>query len=158
MRGAARSAFGADTAVRLPDTGLRGPSRFTFKLHDVAHALDQIADFGRTIVPGPIGRRLVVRDARERLEQMTDRHAGRLRSQLVERTWDAVLAYERELGALVDETVAAIDAVVERALGDRDRGERDAHQRLDELAALEARFGQLAHELDADAHEGIGDR
>jgi small GTP-binding protein len=74
----AEDVFGAPAGEVLPEAGLQAPSRFSFKLKDVEHALDMIVGFGRTVTPGALGRRLVVRDAEQRLIEMTDRHAGRL--------------------------------------------------------------------------------
>ena len=140
--------FGARASDVLPDTGLRAPSRFSFKLKDVEHALDMIVGFGRTITPGALGRRLVIRDAEQRLIDMTDRHAGRLRSELAGRVAEAVRDYRRDLSAAVDEAVDAIRAAIERATADRRRGEQHARGRLDQLARIEERCAQLASELD----------
>lgn len=145
---AAEDVFGVRASEVLPDTGLRAASRFSFKLKDVEHALDMIVGFGRTITPGALGRRLVIRDAEQRLIEMTDRHAGRLRSELAGRVADAVRDYRRELTAAVDEAVEAIRAAIERATADRRRGEQHARGRLDQLAEIEQRCTQLASELD----------
>ena len=151
----AEDVFGARATDVLPDTGLRAPSRFSFKLKDPEHALDMIVGFGRTITPGALGRRLVMRDAEQRLIDMSDRHAGRLRSELAGRVSDAVREYRRELTAAVDEAIEAIRAAIERASADRRRGERHARARLDQLARIERRCAQLAAELSA--AEAAGD-
>ena len=145
---AAEDVFGARTSDVLPDTGLRAPSRFSFKLKDVEHALDMIVGFGRTMTPGALGRRLVIRDAEQRLIDMTDRHAGRLRSELAGRVAEAVRDYRRDLSAAVDEAVDAIRAAIDRATADRRCGEQHARGRLDQLARIEERCAQLASELD----------
>jgi hypothetical protein len=145
---AAEDVFGVRASDVLPDTGLRAPSRFSFKLRDVEHALDMIVGFGRTITPGALGRRLVIRDAEQRLVEMTDRHAGRLRSELAGRVADAVRDYRRELTAAVDEAVEAIRAAIERATTDRRRGEEHARARLDELAGIEQRCTRLSTAID----------
>jgi small GTP-binding protein len=145
---AAEDVFGARASEVLPDTGLRTPSRFSFKLKDVEHALDMIVGFGRTITPGALGRRLVIRDAQQRLIDMADRHAGRLRSELAGRVAEAVRDYRRELTAAVDEAVEAIRAAIDRATADRRRGEQHARVRLDQLAVIEQRCAQLSSELD----------
>ena len=145
---AAEDVFGTRAGDVLPDTGLRTPSRFSFKLKDVEHALDMIVGFGRTITPGALGRRLVIRDAEQRLLEMTDRHAGRLRSELAGRVTEAVRDYRRELTTAVDEVIEAIRAAIERATADRRRGEDHARVRLEELAGIERRCTQLAAELE----------
>jgi small GTP-binding protein len=145
---AAEDVFGVRASDVLPDTGLRTPSRFSFKLKDAEHALDMIVGFGRTITPGALGRRLVIRDAEQRLIEMTDRHAGRLRSELAGRVAEAVRNYRRELTAAVDEAVEAIRAAIERATADRRRGEQHARVRLDQLAAIEQRCAHVSTDLD----------
>jgi small GTP-binding protein len=142
----AEDVFGARAAGLLPNTGLRAPSRFSFKLRDPEHGLDMIVGFGRTITPGALGRRLVMREAEQRLIDMSDRHAGRLRSELAGRVSDAVSEYRRDLSAVVDDAIEAIRGAIERAGVDRRQGERHARVRLDQLAQIEQRCAQLAAE------------
>ena len=143
----AEDVFGTRAGDALPDTGLRKPSRFSFKLRDPEHGLDMIVGFGRTITPGALGRRLVMREAEQRLIDMSDRHAGRLRSELAGRVSDAVRQYRRDLSAAVDEAIEAIRGAIERAGVDRRQGERHARLRLQQLAQIERRCEQLAGQL-----------
>jgi small GTP-binding protein len=145
----AEDVFGTRASDVLPDTGLRVPSAFSFKLKDAEHGLDMIVGFGRTIAPGALGRRLVMREAEQRLIDMSDRHAGRLRSELAGRVSEAVRQYRRDLSAAVDAAVDAIRDAIERAGSDRRRGERHAHARLEQLERIERRSAQLAAELSA---------
>ncbi len=144
----AEDVFGARASDVLPDVGLRAPSRFTFKLNDVEHALDIIVGFGRTITPGALGRRLVVHDAEQRLIEMTDRHAGRLRSELATRVLTAAHEYELELRVAVDGAVESIRAAIERASEDRRRGQDHARHRLDELERIGQRCQELATQFE----------
>jgi GTPase SAR1 family protein len=144
VQAAAEDVFGARAGDALPETGLRTPSRFSFKLHDVENTLDIIVGFGRTVTPGRFGRRLVVRDAEQRLVDMTDRHAGRLRSELTERVTRAVRDYRRDLAATVNEAIDAIAGAVDRATEDRRLGQRRSDARLRELARVERECGQIA--------------
>lgn len=148
LQQAAEDVFGTRASRLLPETGLRAPSRFSFKLQDVEHALDVIVGFGRTVTPGALGRRLVVRAAEQRLIDMTDRHAGRLRSELATRVREAIREYEHELGAAVDEAAEAIRAAIDRARSDRRSGEEQARERLDRLARIERRSEQLSSGVD----------
>jgi len=161
VQAVAEDVFGARAGELLPAIGLRDPSRFSFKLNDVEHALDIIVGFGRTIAPGPLGRRLVVREAEQRLIEMTDRHAGRLRSELADRVSEAARAYRRELAAVVDGAVDTIRAVIEPATEDHRRGEQSTRARLDRLKQVEGRCVQLTTELDrlmSDGHRGPAPR
>jgi hypothetical protein len=144
----AEDVFGARASEVLPEAGLRAPSRFSFKLKDVEHALDMIVGFGRTVTPGALGTRLVIRDAEQRLIEMTDRHAGRLRSELADRVANAAREYRRDLAASVDEAIEAIHAAIDRATEDRRREEQHARARLEQLRQAERRAEQLSAELD----------
>lgn len=144
----AEDVFGARAGEMLPEAGLRTPSRFSFKLKDVEHALDILVGFGRTVTPGALGRKIVLREADRRLMEMTDRHAGRLRSELVTRATEAGRIYRRELAAAVEEAIEAIQAAVERATRDHQRGEDRSRARLHELALTENRCRELAAQLD----------
>ncbi len=149
----AEDVFGLRAGDLLPVTGLRAPSRFSFKLDDVESSLDALVGFGRTITPGALGRRFVVRDAEQRLIDMTDRHAGRLRSELAGRVSAAARAYRRELAAAIDDAIDTIRGAIERATADRRSGERHTRARLEELAQIERRCDQLVAHL----HAGLGD-
>ena len=140
----AQVVFGARAAEVLPETGLRALSRFSFKLKDVENSLDILVGFGRTIAPGALGRRLVLRDAEQRLIEMTDRHAGRLRSELADRVGLAARDYQRELTAAVEEAIDAIRHAIDRASDDRHRGEQHAQRRLTQLARIEHRCDEIA--------------
>jgi hypothetical protein len=77
-RTAAQAGLDTDLASFPVAAGLRRPPAFTFKLADPADALESVIASTRSLLPGTIGRRLVIRAAQERLIAMTDRHAGRL--------------------------------------------------------------------------------
>jgi hypothetical protein len=144
LQDAAEEVFGARASNQLPDVDLSDPARFSFKLDDVGQMLDHLVTFGRRSMPGALGRRMAVRDAEQRLLQMADRHAGRLRSALVERVREAVSSYQRELSALVEETVAAIEAAVARVAGQRTQGEPEVRRRRAELDRRRRRAESLA--------------
>jgi hypothetical protein len=144
----AADVFGERAGNLPPDAGLRTPSRFSFKLTDAENALDIIVGFGRTITPGALGRRLVVRDAEQRLLDMADRHAGRLRSELAERATAAARDYRRELAAAADGAIGAIRVALDRAHVDRQRGALHARARLDELAEVADHSERLALSFD----------
>jgi hypothetical protein len=75
------------------------------------------------------------------------RHAGRLRSALVERVREAMTGYQRELSALVEETVEAIEAAVERAAKQRTQGEPEVRERKAELDQRRRRAESPADQL-----------
>jgi ribosome biogenesis GTPase A len=143
VQGVAEDVFGARAGDVLPQTGLRAPSRFSFKLKDVEHALDMLVGFGRTVTPGALGRRLVIRDAERRLIDMTDRHAGRLRSELAQRVTEAAREYRMELATAVEQAVDSIRAAIDRAHDEHRRGEQHSARRREQLAEIARRCEEL---------------
>jgi GTPase Era involved in 16S rRNA processing len=139
VRAAAADALGVGDDVEPPAVALPDPAGFTFKLHDPQHALDILVGSARRAVPGALGRRLVIRDAQERLRAMTDRHAGRLRAELVARAEEAIADHRRHLDALMLEARASIRRSVQRARRERAHGADATRARLDDLRAREAR-------------------
>jgi GTP-binding protein EngB required for normal cell division len=146
--GAAAELFGPGASWQGPQIDLHEASRFTFKLQDPESGLEQIVSAGRTVAPGSLGRAVVIREARSRLIAMTDRHAGRLRSELVEHARRAVRAYERELSAFVEDAIDSIRAALERALEEHVRGSAAVSERLESLAGREAGLRGLLAELE----------
>ncbi len=147
VQDAADEAFGSRAGGLLPEVDLSEPSAFTFKLADVAHMLDNVVAFGRRTMPGELGRRMVTRDAQERLLHMADRHAGRLRSALVERVRDAVRDYQRRLSDSVEDAIAAIHAAVQRVSQQLVAGEHEVTARRAELDRRAGRLQSLHQEL-----------
>lgn len=141
---AIRQTLGVALPATPPQLAIREPSRLRFKLHDPEHAVDVIAAAGRTLAPGPLGRRLVARAARERLHAMMDRHAGRLRSELSARVDAAADDYVRELGGSIELAARAVRDAVQRARELRIASAADAEGRLMELERVARRAHQLA--------------
>jgi small GTP-binding protein len=145
---AAAEVFGTRAGRRAPEVGLRQPSRFTFKLHNVEREmLDQLASLAAASTPGALGRRLIQRQAEERLRLLLDRHAGRLRSDLAARIEASVREYERELAFVVGEAIASVEAAVERASREQRSGRLHVSARLDELQRVERRVCELQAQL-----------
>jgi small GTP-binding protein len=154
---AAHEAFGGDAADRLRDVGLREPPRFTYKLKDPEHMLDRLVRIGRRSVPGRIGRRLVLAEARDRLVQMADRHAGRLRSELADTAMATVTEYQEDLAGTVAAAEESIRLAIDRARKERHRGESRIAERVSKLASLAQRLRQLAEELRNGTSESRGE-
>jgi hypothetical protein len=95
-----------------------------------------------------LGRRGVIRDAEQRLIDMTDLHAGRLRSELADRVSNAAREYRRALAAVVSDSVDAIRGAAGRATEDRRHGQHRADARLRELSQIEHQCEQVALRLD----------
>jgi GTPase SAR1 family protein len=147
VQDAVEEVFGTRMTNQLPDVDLSSPARFSFKLEDVGHMLDHVVSFGRRAMPGALGRRMALRDAEDRLMHMADRHAGRLRSALVESVREAVTRYQRDLSTVVLQTLEAIEVAVERVAMQRIQGEPEIRRRRDQLERLRGCVESLADEL-----------
>jgi GTP-binding protein EngB required for normal cell division len=146
----AGEAFGTEVGLgRLREVGMRRAPRLSFKLEDPEHMLETLLGGLRRLAPGPLGCRLVLRDAERRLAEMVDRHAGRLRSALTEQAREAVSEYRRDLRSAVEEAVGEIRAAAERARAEHRRGTQGVGARLDRLDALRARLERISAELGA---------
>lgn len=150
----AEEVFGSRASQWLPDLDLSDAAGFSFKLNDVGHMLDYVVSFGRRALPGALGRRAVLREAEDQLLHMFDRHAGRLRSALVEQVRQGVTGYQRELADSVEQAVAEIEASVERAAAELRKGEAGVCRRRSELDGLRRRLASLADELSELGEQG----
>jgi len=111
--------------------------------------LDQLASLAAASTPGALGRRLIQRQAEERLRLVLDRHAGRLRSDLAARIEASVREYERELAFVVREAITSVEAAVKRASREQRSGRLHVSARLDELQRVERRVAELREALGA---------
>jgi GTP-binding protein EngB required for normal cell division len=143
VRDAAQAGLDVDLTTSTQLVGLRRPPAFTFKLDEAEDTLERLVAASRAVLPGPLGRRLVLRAARARLIAMTDRHAGRLRAALVERVRETTREYAAQLDANVAAACAAIRGAVDRARETHEDRRRPTERRLGDLAACEKRCREL---------------
>jgi len=135
-RALAAEVFDTERGELWPPAGLRERSRFSFKLDEPQGALEMIVGRARTLVPGRVGHRMLLRDAEERLVAMADRHAGRLRSQLHEQVVSTSRAYRKELAASVEQAIGGMTGALARASSRHAEERDDARARLGELAGI----------------------
>ena len=140
-------AFGERPSWSAPRIALGERPPFHYKLRDEGEGLGDAVSAARTLVPGRGGRRLVVREARERLVGLVDRHAGRLRQQLDERTLSAIRSYQRELESTVEAAAAGVRAAVERSRHEVERGAGRVESRRAELLAVVSRCDRIVSDL-----------
>jgi len=147
VQAAASDVLDAGDLMGPPQLALREPTSFSFKLTDPENALDMIVGSLRTLVPGRLGRRLLVADAEQHLLDMTDRHAGRLRSELHQRAQAAAREHGRELAESVETAIGAIAAALERATSQHSRDQAGTRRRLQQLTRVVERCDALAPRL-----------
>ena len=81
---------------------------------------------------------------------MTDRHAGRLRSELTAQAWESVTGYRRELATTAEDVCTRIRDAIDRVTEDCDSGEDRGRAHLEEIAGIESRRVAFAASWTAD--------
>ncbi len=95
------------------DEALAAESRFQFKLdEDVKVSLEAMTESATLLMPRRLGHRLILKEARERMEKQIDRHCGRLRHDFSER----IQATLQQFRTGLDETVNGTEESIRRAL------------------------------------------
>jgi GTP-binding protein EngB required for normal cell division len=115
-------AFGERPSWVAPAIDVGDQPRLRYKLRDEDEALGAALSALRAAVPGSLGRRLVRREQEARLHSMVDRHAGRLREQVAQRTTAAGRHYDTELRRVVDEAAEGVETRIARARADVEQG------------------------------------
>ena len=132
-------AFGERPAWAAPDIDFGERPPLHYKLRDQDEALGAVISAVQATVPGRLGRRLVRREQEARLQAMVDRHAGRLREQIVQQTASAARDYETQLRRAVDDAAEGVRMRIERARADVELGaDRIAARRTELLDAVRA--------------------
>jgi len=80
---------------------------------------------------------------------MTDRHAGRLRGELVARAQEAAADHRRRLDAAMDEACASVRCAISRAHDEHADGTDAAQARLEDLRARRERAMRAGRRLAA---------
>ena len=99
---------------------LQGPpleavhGRFTLHFHHETSVTEPVDHLARAMLPGPIRRRRATRRALERLHQLLDRNAGRVRYELVQQLETARRGFERAAESELDAVIASITRGAER--------------------------------------------
>jgi ribosome biogenesis GTPase A len=144
------SLFEVSVPAVVVEARLRAPSRFRFLLRDEPPGLEMALAFGRGIVPGPLGQRLRLRKALRRAGQMADRHAGRVRYDLLSRIRQEERELMGQVGEAIDAATHGIRGAVSAAGATRAAGASEqtlAHERVaqrwHELEDIEAALDRL---------------
>jgi GTP-binding protein EngB required for normal cell division len=113
--------------------------RFTLHFHHEASVTEPVDHLARAMIPAPIRCRRATRSAVERLHQLLDRNAGRVRYELVEQLQAARRDFERSAERELDGVIASIGRGAERGrrLAESNRSAHDeARSTLDRLDGL----------------------
>lgn len=136
-------------------------SRFTYKFEDEPVGLDMLTTSLTQVWPSYIsGRfkkikayflglanRAIVRRRKEHLYRTIEMHAGRIRSDLVERLNASAHSFRREMLYKIESTAEGIAAAVDKGLKLKTQGEQEMQERLKHLHAESAKMDEMRGEL-----------
>lgn len=100
--------------------------RVDVKLRDDRVALETLAGGVQGTLPAGVRRRLLLRRARERAAELANRHAGRLRSEVVAAIRDAARDALRQAHTELDGLQQSLDQAIAHGFSQRSMGEREA--------------------------------
>jgi tRNA U34 5-carboxymethylaminomethyl modifying GTPase MnmE/TrmE len=103
-----------------PETG------FSYSFLELPTIVESLLPDMRRVLPDRAVRKLLEREARERIPRIVDRHCGRLRWDLVQRLERSRLALERDLEARLEATIEGLTRGIERSEADRAAGQEAA--------------------------------
>jgi hypothetical protein len=138
------------SAVMYPiGAALEPKTTFTVNFFEVPTILESLLPDVRRFLPRATARRMLERDMREQIPRWVDKHAGRLRWDLVQRI-DRTLRVAATLDDRLEATIASLSAGIERSRRERSRTNVEAREREARLSSVRRRIDALRSAL-ADA-------
>lgn len=129
-----------DAVAAEPFHGAR--SRFYYKFWQEPTSLTMLREALGDLVPGALGRALLLKRARRRVAELVDMQSGRVRHDIDQRIQRATQEARRDMLERFDATIAAIEAAIDKGRTMKVRGESAVSaRRLDiesELARIDA--------------------
>lgn len=124
-------------------------SRFYYKFWEEPTGLRMTTDALRDLVPGSLGRALLLKHARRRTAELVDTQAGRVHYDIRRRIEHAAHAALRDLLGRFDATTSSIESAIAKGRELRSRGEHAANTRRRELDILLARIDAITEHASA---------
>ena len=138
-----------DLAETTGEVELAGTSRFTVDFFEVPTILESILPDVRRLLPRSLVRSLLERDVREQVSRLVDKHAGRMRWDVLQRLDRVRGEIEIELDDRLEATIRSLSTALARADEDRARASGDAERARERLSAHRRRLVSVASMLDA---------
>lgn len=126
-------------------------SRFYYQFWQEPLSMQLLGNALTRLVPGALGRRLVLRRARRRFVELVDMQSGRLRHDFAERAMHAMEATRGEMLGRVDAAIDAIVGAIDKGRSLRSGGATLAALRQREITELLARIMVLDERVAAAA-------
>lgn len=135
--------------VAPPPAGLTPDARFTYSFFEVPTLLESLLPDVRGYLPKRTARRLLLREVRERIPVLLDKHAGRLRWDFQQRLDRSRIDLQRSLDQRLEATVESLRLGVRRAFQARRKTEREAEGRRAGIARARQQLRRIEEALEA---------
>lgn len=147
----AREACSQIVELPLPSApfvdGLQGRSRFTFSFFRSPTLIESLVPDLPSVLPKRRGQRVALDRVREKIPGLVDKHAGRVRYDLVQRLEDTARGLTRTLDDHLRGTLEGLELALERALAHVAEGQPERAAEADRLVALEERLFAISDDL-----------
>jgi hypothetical protein len=131
-----------ETVVAAPFREAR--SRFYYKFWQEPTSLTMMRDALGDLMPGPLGRSILLKRARRRVAELIDMHAGRVHYDIEQRITRATQHARRDMLDRFDTTIASIEAAIEKGRALKSLGESVAAPRRSDIEAQLTRINEIA--------------
>jgi GTP-binding protein EngB required for normal cell division len=129
--------------------GISPEVRFTYSFSEIPTLLESLLPDGRVFLPKKAALKLFLKELRERVPMLVDKHCGRLRWDYQQRLDRSRIALERELDGRLEATIESLRLGVRRAASERARSGEDARAAGEALAAARRELSDLLVGLEA---------
>lgn len=150
------SIFEIDLQPFTIEESLAKESAFTFKIEeDVKVSLEYITESATLLLPRPLAHKIILRNARERMKELIERHCGRLRQDFMARIEKSVTDFEKQLNETVEASLGGIRRALDVAERVKQEGEHGASEKEADLGQRLRILESALHELDGLKEEKI---
>jgi GTPase SAR1 family protein len=118
-------------------------SRFYYKFWQEPTSLAMMRDALSDLVPGPLGRSLLLKRARRRVAELVDMQSGRVHHDIEKRIERAAQDTRRDMLDRFDMTIESIEAAIEKGRALKSRGECAAAAQRSDIEAQLARIDAI---------------
>lgn len=108
-------------------------SRFYFLFKDDPVGLELIHLAFTSSLPGFLVKKMVLKNMQTAIDDLVDRHCGRVRYDLIQRVQATVAEFRKTLGERIDQTLESIRGALTKALAMKQSSETDTQKNLDAL-------------------------
>lgn len=131
-----------ETVMAMPFREAR--SRFYYKFWQEPTSLTMMRNALGDLMPGPLGRSILLKRARRRVAELIDMQAGRVHYDIEQRIARATQHARRDMLDRFETTIASIEAAIKKGRALKSLGENEAMARRNDIAAQLARINRIA--------------